>query len=252
MPSTTKLTQRQQIHERNYHDARAAARRLLAEHGLARVTMSAVAREIGIAGPGMYRYFQKRAGLIEQLYNDTLDELVEFLYHANDAQDVDDYAARLHATTHALFIWCRVHRNEFELLMGHGFKEAVGGAEQIRTHVAHRIGSAFVPTFDAMWRSGAEYPSDGIVPPGLANELTEYKVQMLKENQDLADDFPLGAVRLMLVCWRQIYGLLCMVAYDHLNFAFGNFDNTFHDMITSLIGYLGMPLSDRVVLSTID
>jgi hypothetical protein len=62
------------------------------------------------------------------------------------------------------------------------------------------------------------------------------------------EDVPVGVVRTIMVFWRQVYGLLCMVAYDQLDHAFGNFDAMFDDMMRDLLAPLGLEPSAGVRL----
>lgn len=245
---TATPTRRQRLRAELLRDARAAGRRLLAEHGVDGVTMVAVAKEVGIAGPGMYRYFEGRPVLLAAVHDDTLDELIAYLEAALGRQPDDDHAARLHAATHALFVWCRAHRNEFDLLLGADTQHAVGVSGAARPHFAHRLGSVFVPSFAALWREGAPFPADADVAPGLAAELDTYRAVLTQDSQGVAEEVPVGVVHTIMVFWRQVYGLLCMVAYDQLDYAFGNFDAMFDDMMRGLLASLGLEPSPRVHL----
>jgi AcrR family transcriptional regulator len=229
-------------------DARAAARRLLAEHGVDGVTMVAVAKEVGIAGPGMYRYFEGRPGLLAAVYDDTLDELVAHLEAVVRRQPADDHVARLHAATHALFVWCRTHRNEFDLLFGADAQHAVGPAGAGRPHFVHRLAPVFVPSFAALSRAGVPFPADADVAPGLAPELDAYRAVLTQEDPGADEEISVGVVHTIIGFWRQVYGLLCMVAYDQLDYAFGNFDAMFDDMMHGLLATLGLRPSPSVRL----
>lgn len=244
---TSTPTRRERLRAELVREARAAGRRLLAEHGVDGVTMVAVAKEVGIAGPGMYRYFEGRPGLLAAVHDDTLEELVAFLRAAVDRQPADDHAARLHAGTHALFVWSRAHRNEFDLLLGSDAQLA-GGAD--RPHFVHRLSSVFLPSFVVLWRAGVSFPAT--VAPGLATELETYRAALAQENPEAARDVPVNVVHAVLVFWRQVYGLLCMVAYDQLEYVFGNFDAMFDDLMRGLLAALGLEPSDRVVLVEAD
>ncbi|MFI2365526.1 TetR/AcrR family transcriptional regulator [Promicromonospora sp. NPDC019610] len=245
---TATPTRRQRLRAELLRDARAAGRRLLAEHGVDGVTMVAVAKEVGIAGPGMYRYFEGRPGLLAAVHDDTLDELVAYLEAAVARQPDDDHVARVHAATHALFVWCRGHRNEFDLLLGADAQHAVGVAGAARPHFVHRLGSVFVPSFAALWRQGVPFPADADVAPGLAPELDTYRAALTQDSPGGAEEVPVGAVHTIMVFWRQVYGLLCMVAYGRLGYAFGNFDGMFDDMMRGLLASLGLRPSPRVRL----
>ncbi|GAA2243602.1 hypothetical protein GCM10010413_53160 [Promicromonospora sukumoe] len=249
MPATP--TRRQRLRAELLDEARSAARRLLAEHGVDGVTMVAVAKEVGIAGPGMYRYFDGRPGLLVAVYDDTMDELAAYLDAVVARQPDDDPVARLHAATHALFVWCRGHRNEFDFLLGADAQQAAGtgqgtGTGPGRPHFVHRLGAVFLPAFAALWRAGVPFPAD--VGPGLAAELDAYRVVLLRDAPGVADDVPVGVVHAVVGFWRQVYGLLCMVAYDRLDQAFGTFDALFDDMMRGFLASLRLEPSPGVRL----
>lgn len=242
------LTRRQRARREFLHEARTVARRFLAEQGVDGVTMAGVAREVGVAGPGMYQYFDGRAGLLRAIYADVLDELLGYLSASVAGQDPDDLAGQVTAGTRAIFVWCREHRNEFDLLMGASFREAAGrpdAADGVRDSIAQRLGGLWVPTFERIWRSGVEFVPEDELPQPLRQQLVHYRGVLLRDHPDVSDDFPLGAVHALFVGWRQIYGLLCMVAYDQLDFVFGNFDAAFDDLMSSLLTLIGLAPSDR-------
>ncbi|WP_214409904.1 hypothetical protein [Sphaerisporangium fuscum] len=91
-----------------------------------------------------------------------------------------------------------------------------------------------------MWREGrlSHLPDDQI-DPGLARQLRIYR-------DTFGPELPLGVAFLMITCWRQIYGLICMGVYGHLAFAFDDQLPLFEDMIDRLLGLLGLTRSPRL------
>lgn len=195
-------------------DVLAAARRVLAAHGVRGVTTSAVAHELGVPDDALRATAGDRVDLLEALYESTMDQLLEFLGGAVGQQDPDDLAAQVEAGTHAILVWCGTHRREFDLLMGQGFRDAVGARASVRQSIASRLGGAWAPLFDRVWRTGAHCPPDDEIPPDLAAQLVVYRRLLLGANPGMSDDFPLGVVYLMTVGWRQIFGHLCMLSFD--------------------------------------
>lgn len=136
-------------------DALATARRLLEADGVRGVTPSAVARDLGVPDAELGRAGLDRVALLEALYESTMDRLLAFLGAAVAQQDPDDLAAQVEAGTHAIVVWCGTHRAGFDLLMGPGFRQAVGARAAVRQSVASRLGGAWVPLFDRVRRTGA-------------------------------------------------------------------------------------------------
>lgn len=199
-------------------DSLAAARRLLADGGVESVTMLAVSRAVGIAGPGLYRYFPSRADLLRATYRHVLDELVAHVRAAVARQPEGDRAAEVQALTNALFAWCVAHPDEFDLLLGAGLRLAdedapVGGESGGGTF--YEVAALAFPAVARQWADGATR-FDGAVPPGSEAELTARRDALLAVFPDLPRDVPLALVAAVRVAWQRTFGLLCLTVYDHV------------------------------------
>src|SRR3712207_3591013 len=60
------------------------ARRVLVDQGVDGLALRAVAREMGMTAPGLYRYFDSREDLVENVVADLYDELTGVLESARD------------------------------------------------------------------------------------------------------------------------------------------------------------------------
>ncbi|MFJ3407934.1 TetR/AcrR family transcriptional regulator [Promicromonospora sp. NPDC090134] len=229
-------------------DALAAARRLLEADGVRGVTMSAVACDLAVPDAELGRAGVDRVALLEALYESTMDRLLAFLGAAVAQQDPDDLAAQVEAGTHAIVVWCGTHRAEFDLLMGPGFRQAVGARAAVRQSVASRLGGAWAPLFDRVRRAGAPYPPDADIPADLAAQLDVYRRLLLRANPGMGDDLPLGVVYLMTVGWRQIFGLLCMLSFDPGARPVSAFGDSITHLNRSLLDLVGLAPSPAVRL----
>jgi AcrR family transcriptional regulator len=216
-------------------DSRDAAREIIAADGLHALTVTAVAGKVGVTPAALYRYFDGRRGLVRALYGDITAELISTVQTAVNRQDPDDLSAKLHAATHAVLIWSVAHPGEFSLLMGAGFPEVTMSGEEIPQAISRDLGGLFSKLFAELVQQGlldGEIGND--VPDGLRRQLAVYQ-------QAVSPELPLGAVRAMLYCWRQIYGLICMAVNHHLAFAFADgYEALFEDMMADLLPKLGV------------
>jgi AcrR family transcriptional regulator len=73
---------REQVRE----DVKAAALRQIAAGGACAVSINAIARELGVSGPGLYRYFANRDDLLEDLVLDAYHDLADALAAATDRE----------------------------------------------------------------------------------------------------------------------------------------------------------------------
>lgn len=229
-------------------DVLAAARRLLTADGVRGVTVPAVAQDLALPAADVARAVGDRVGLLEALYESTMDRLLAFLGAAVAQQDPDDLAAQVEAGTHAIVVWCGTHRAEFDLLMGPGFRETVGAQASVRQSVASRLGGAWAPLFDRVRRTGAPYPSDADIPADLAAQLDVYRRLLLRANPGMGDDLPLGVVYLMTVGWRQIFGVLCMLSFDPEAPPVSEFGDSIAQLNRSLLELVGLVPSPAVRL----
>lgn len=233
------------------------ARRLLADGGLESVTMLAVSREIGIAGPGLYRYFPSRSDLLRATYRHVLDELVAHVRAAVARQPSGDRAAEVHALTYAMFAWCVAHPHEFDLLLGAGLRLARDGAVggEAGGGTFYEVAALAFPAVAAQWADGA-VRFDEQVSPELEAELTARRDALLAAFPEAPRDVPLGLVAAVRVAWQRTFGLLCMTVYNQVLEPDGPVR---HDYVTALLDDLnernlalfGMAPSPAVVLEPV-
>src|SRR3954471_17484157 len=68
-------------------EIRRTARRVLVAKGVDGLALRAVAREMRMTAPGLYRYFASREDLVEHVVADLYDELTDALETVRDAAD---------------------------------------------------------------------------------------------------------------------------------------------------------------------
>lgn len=226
-----------------------AAREIMAGSGGTRgVTIAAVAKALRFTSPALYRYFPGgRVELLRAVHRTVTERLGERMALARDRQPADDVSAQLYALTHTVFSWSISYPGEFALLMGPDFHEVREGAEQTDRDIAAVIGGAYVPTFSlllAQTTAPSWLPADDAVPENL-------REQVLEHARTIAPglDVPMGLSYLWIVTWRSFFGVMCMAAFGHLSFAYGDFDELFDDVMAQALGTFGLELSDRVVLA---
>ncbi|MFD8865745.1 TetR/AcrR family transcriptional regulator [Streptomyces sp. NPDC059590] len=236
------LTRRERLRAELERDVRAAARRITAAEGVEGLTVAAVARGVGVTSPALYRYFEGRNGLIRAVYDDVMAEFMQVVVEGVERQDPDDISARLHAATRAVFDWSVANPAEFSLLMGAGYAQAAAAsADDIPHAILRELGGMYGQLFTRLWREQQlAHPSDEEIDPVLARQLRTYREAM-------GIEVPIGVALLMITCWRQIYGMLCLAVYSHMSYALNDPVPLFEDMMDRLLGILGLTRSPRLV-----
>src|SRR4051812_40311512 len=95
------------------------ARKQLAEDGATKLSLRAVARELGMVSSALYRYFPSRDDLLTALIVDAYDAVGEAAEHALAKQrKAASPAARWIAVCRAVRAWALAHPHEYALIYG--------------------------------------------------------------------------------------------------------------------------------------
>jgi AcrR family transcriptional regulator len=193
-------------------EIKAAARKLLVEGGASAVGLRAVARELGLSAPALYRYFTSHEDLISAVIADLYDELTAYLIALRDTGE--DLGEQLFLIAGGLRDWALAHPAEFGLLFGAPAPDTLAaGHELTPSHqAAVRFGAVFKDLVAKVYRQ-QPFPS----PPEefLGPEL----VGQLGRKSEFFDEMPPGAVYLALTYWTRLYGLICMEVFGQLHWA---------------------------------
>jgi AcrR family transcriptional regulator len=94
------------------------ARRQLAEHGAAALSLRAIARELGMVSSALFRYVANRDDLLTLLIVAAYDDQADAVEKACAAIDRSDVVGRWHALADAFRIWSLAHPHEYALIYG--------------------------------------------------------------------------------------------------------------------------------------
>src|SRR3954471_6501176 len=94
------------------------ARRRLAAEGAAKLSLRAVARELGMVSSALYRYFASRDDLLTALIVDAYDAVGAAAERAEAATDRADLLGRWLATARAVRAWTLANPHEYALIYG--------------------------------------------------------------------------------------------------------------------------------------
>jgi AcrR family transcriptional regulator len=201
--------------------------------GPSAVTLRAIAREMGMTAPGLYRYVASHEDLISMLIAALFDELTAELEAARDAADPSDVVHRVLATARAFRAWSLAHPGELGLVFGSPVPNYEAAADGITDEAGNRFGGVFLGLFVEVW-SSQPFPvrSDDEIDPGLLDELRRWALPQA--------DLPLGALELFLRCWIRLYGTVVMEAFGQLSFAVLDGEPLFEVELASLCELIGI------------
>ncbi|WP_460654435.1 TetR/AcrR family transcriptional regulator [Kribbella endophytica] len=214
-------------------EIKAAARKLLVAGGASAVGLRAVARELGLSAPALYRYFASHEDLISAVIADLYDELTAYLIAQRDTSG--DLGEQLFLVAGGLRTWALEHPAEFGLLFGAPVPNP--GADDHELTPSHqaamRFGAVFKDLVAKVYRQ-QPFPS----PPEelLGPEL----VEQLCQKSEFFDGMPPGAVYLSLTYWTRLYGLICMEVFGQLHWALDDAGAYFEAQLREIGEALGL------------
>jgi AcrR family transcriptional regulator len=230
----------------------ATARRLLVEQGPEAMTLRAIAREMGMTAPGLYRYYSSRedlfrhviATMFRELSGDVRRAIDQVALAADGAAvargDASPEQVRQHLTVklvaacRAFRRWALGHRDEFALLFG----VPLPGLDDGRFDVAEECALEFAATFYALFIELWHVTRFPVPAPGEINE--GLRAQLDRFGASLASDAPDGALLVFLRCWVLLYGAVSMEVFGHLGFALDDPAPMFEFTLTDLARLVGL------------
>lgn len=186
------------------------ARQQMAQEGTAGLSLRAIATEMGITAPALYRYYKSRDELVTALIVDAFNSLGEALRAADATRTPEDYVGRIRATSLAYREWAIGNRTDHALIFGNPIP-GYHAPPEITTEPAQQSMAVFIYIFVAAWQAGrldlsADYQQ---VAPDLEEVLGEW---LHTNNVPL----PTGLMALGLALWAQLQGLVIQELNGHL------------------------------------
>lgn len=218
------------------------ARRQVASEGAQRLSLRAVARELGMVSSALYRYFPSRDDLLTQLIIDAYDGLGEAVEQADHDLPVREVRARWTAKCAAARAWAIAHRHEYALIYG----TPVPGYQAPEATVGHagRVPTALLRVVKDAHDAGllAE-PSGGAAPsaatPGtLAPELAAQGELVASL---VGIDLPAAAAVRAVIAWSQLSGMIGFELFGTFAGSFDPADAFFTEAVARMADLVGLP-----------
>jgi AcrR family transcriptional regulator len=183
---------RERLRDATIAEIKQVARRQMAEQGTAAISLRAIAREMGMTAPAIYRYFAGRDELITALILDAYNALADAVEHATASAPADDARERLRAAALRYREWALAHPIEYQLILGNPIPGYAAPAE-VTMPAARRTMRVFAELAAAATgdQSAADTPALG----------------------EVAQPEALYGV---LSAWAQLHGLITLEMFHHL------------------------------------
>ncbi|MFJ9835893.1 TetR/AcrR family transcriptional regulator [Streptomyces sp. NPDC101169] len=208
-----------------------AARRQLAQEGAAKLSLRAVARELGMVSSALYRYFPSRDDLLTALIIDAYDSLGEAAEAAHEAAPGGDPVRRWTAVCEAVRVWALAHPHEYALIYG----SPVPGysAPQTTVPAAARVGLLLIGIVRDVHGAG------GLAELPLTAELLPEAERLAA---DLAPGLPAEAAAGLVAAWAELFGLVGFEVFGQFNRVVEDREAFFRHAVTRLAESCGLTL----------
>jgi AcrR family transcriptional regulator len=230
-------SRRDRVRAATADEIKQTARRILVAEGPEACSLRAIAREMGMTAPALYRYFDSREDLIKHVVADIFTEIAGGIHAAVEAAGQasgGDMVAKLVAACGEFRSWSLGHKEEFGLLFGTPLPGLEAVHDDVIDDCAAKFSGEFFALFLELWRKHPfPVPGDDQIDPGLREQLAHYR-------ELLGVDLPLGAGLTFLRCWVRLYGMVSLEVFGHMRFALDDAAPMFEITLAELAELVGL------------
>lgn len=235
----TEATRRDRSRVDTDRQIRQVARTLLISRGAQGVTLRAIAREMGITAPALYRYYDSFDDLIRQVCADICVDLADELAADLAAIPVDDAKARVFAVCRGFRSWSVRHPREFTLVFASPTAPGTKNSDD-------QFGRIFVTVAAQVLASQCmTVPADEDVPEHLHGDLADFRAMLSGTLRETGIDLPAGVFTLgtaytMLRFWVRLYGQVALEVFGRVPYPVSDPEALFEAMIAELAAEVGL------------
>ncbi|QQN79531.1 TetR/AcrR family transcriptional regulator [Streptomyces sp. XC 2026] len=206
------------------------ARAQLAAEGAAKLSLRAVARELGMASSALYRYFPSRDDLLTALIIDAYDMVGEAAESALAAAPPSrPPLERWLAVCHAVREWALAHPHEYALIYGSPIPGYAAPASTVGP--ASRVALTLIAVIaDTHARGDLAPPAGSRAPDIVTPELTQYTRAM-----------PPEAAPALITAWTTLFGLISFELFGHFHNVVRDPGEFLTRTMTARAGEVGLP-----------
>jgi AcrR family transcriptional regulator len=213
---------RERVRQATVEEIKAVARAQMAAEGTAGVTLRAIAREMGMTAPALYRYFGSHDELVTALVADAYNALADAMEAAVGAVAPGRHAERVRVAFGAFRAWGLEHPTEYALIFG----SPIPG--YVAPEATRPAGLRYT---DLLGRLLAEAHADGALDPARID---------LRVPPALARQVPAPVLAFGLGAWARVHGLVTLEVFGHLAPAVGDGAALFEQELEAIIRQSGL------------
>jgi AcrR family transcriptional regulator len=203
------MTRRERKRVQTLEEIKQIARMQMAERGTASISLNAIARQMEMSTPALYRYYKNRDDLVTNLIEDAFNDLADTLESVAN-RDSSHHGEVLLQVILAYRQWAIDHPIDFELIYGNPIPGYHAPAEI--TEPAARRG------FAAILRILASAYQEGLLKPLPEHKFIPEKlnIRIPSEVDSMALPIPEVVYYIGLVGWYRIHGMVMLELFHHI------------------------------------
>jgi AcrR family transcriptional regulator len=230
-------SRRDRVRAATAEEIKQTARRILVTDGPEACSLRAIAREMGMTAPALYRYFDSHQDLIKHVVADIFTEIADGIHAAIQGAGQasgGDMTAKMIAACREFRRWSLNHKDEFGLLFGTPLPGLEAVHDEVIDDCAAKFSGTFFALFLELWHKHPFLvPTDDEIDPSLRTQLARYR-------EALGSDLPLGAFLTFLRCWVRLYGMVSLEVFGHMHFALDDAAPMFDITLAELVDLVGL------------
>jgi AcrR family transcriptional regulator len=227
-------TRRERLREATLAEIKATAWQQIAAQGAPALSLRAIARQIGMTAPGLYRYFPSRDDLVTALIIDAFDLFAQSLEAARDALPAADHAGRCRAVCLAYFQWAVAYPERYTLIFG---APVPGYQMQAAAYPAAQRGFLALQTV-----IGEAFLAGQINPDSALRHLQPALLARYETLSTFGMPYPPQVTHLALKTWSEMHGVTSLYLSGYLSGFLAEQVQTFvRQTVDGLVELLGLP-----------
>jgi AcrR family transcriptional regulator len=220
------------------------ARRQLAAQGAQRLSLRAVARELGMVSSALYRYFPSRDDLLTALIIDAYDGLGASAEAAGAGLPRTAVRGRWRAACRAIRGWAIAHPHEYALIYGSpvpGYR-----APQETTAAAVRAPAVIGRVLRDAWQETARREAPAGTARTAAREAGQRLPGLLAGQAEglasaIAPGVPPTVMARALIAWTQLFGMISFELFGQFVGSADPSDDLFDYAVDQMADFVGLP-----------
>lgn len=210
------------------------ARQQMATAGASALSLRAIAREMQVTAPALYRYFKDRDDLVTELIVEAFTSFADTLEASRDNHAGDTPANRLMAMMLAYRDWAVAHPQDYVLIFGTPIPGYVAPEERTLPPAKRAMDVLVAEITAAFEAENVTVASEYSKPvPALQKQIAAWK-------KNYGYSAPTMALHLGLVGWTRAHGLVSLELFGQIQPMLGDAAELYRSEVFALVKQMGL------------